>query len=521
MLTLQQLKTTWFLNFNAPQITFPNIARYQNANLHDSTDGNRVTLLIDGAAYMQVWQQKLEQMIAANGGEIWHTGWRLDRVRPNGHNDETNPDALQILLNANQNGVSAFPALSAHGLPFVLATENAITVYALNLGGLSNACLELRYPSAGSAHQKFICFKNAGDPLVIFGSTDIAKVRWDTTEHLPINNDRPIAPTHEVGVMIEGPAIEDIEQTYRQRWNDDSRARGLLRASHKGPPPKITSPVSKPAPIPGGTHSIQVLRTYARYSGSYSHAYSWSAEGEFTAWAAYLHAIQTAKLYIYIEDQYFLPFGWPAWFEKSGTDGQASDIFFQLGKRIKNGVRVAVIVPDIFEDALAGNIKYQRNYGVHYLNTVANSPEAHDSGGRFVIGFLQNGTTKVYVHSKLMICDDEFVLLGTANIGQRSMSHDNESHIGIVDGDHLLARQLRESLWLEHATGAPVPPIHSDPLEAFAIFEGAIHAGVGRLRWYSSSDENAPGGHPGEPPLAHRSNITNIVDPYAGPQPRE
>jgi phospholipase D1/2 len=70
----------------------------------------------------------------------------------------------------------------------------------------------------------------------------------------------------------------------------------------------------------------------------------------------------------------------------------------------------------------------------------------------------------IYVHSKLMVVDDEYVVVGSANINQRSLdgSRDSEICIGAFQNGHTLAGDpqgplprgqvagFRRALWLEH-----------------------------------------------------------------------
>jgi phosphatidylserine/phosphatidylglycerophosphate/cardiolipin synthase-like enzyme len=54
------------------------------------------------------------------------------------------------------------------------------------------------------------------------------------------------------------------------------------------------------------------------------------------------------------------------------------------------------------------------------------------------------------VHSKLMIIDDEFAAIGSANFQSRSMSGiDTELHTAIIAEDDLVAK-LRTDLWVHH-----------------------------------------------------------------------
>lgn len=66
----------------------------------------------------------------------------------------------------------------------------------------------------------------------------------------------------------------------------------------------------------------------------------------------------------------------------------------------------------------------------------------------------------IYVHAKMMIVDDEYIIVGSANINQRSMdgARDSEIAMGAYQPYHLAARQLargqihgfRMALWYEH-----------------------------------------------------------------------
>lgn len=69
----------------------------------------------------------------------------------------------------------------------------------------------------------------------------------------------------------------------------------------------------------------------------------------------------------------------------------------------------------------------------------------------------------IYVHSKLMIVDDEYVVVGSANINQRSLdgSRDSEICIGAFQDGHVMASAadplphgqvagFRKALWMEH-----------------------------------------------------------------------
>ena len=58
---------------------------------------------------------------------------------------------------------------------------------------------------------------------------------------------------------------------------------------------------------------------------------------------------------------------------------------------------------------------------------------------------------EIYIHAKLLLVDDGFMTLGSANLNQRSMAVDSE--INIATNDAALARSLRTRVWEQHSGG--------------------------------------------------------------------
>ncbi|MDR2881671.1 MAG: phospholipase D-like domain-containing protein, partial [Azoarcus sp.] len=58
---------------------------------------------------------------------------------------------------------------------------------------------------------------------------------------------------------------------------------------------------------------------------------------------------------------------------------------------------------------------------------------------------------EVYVHSKLMMIDDIFMTLGSANINTRSMETDSEMNIAHAQGK--ITQKTRRELWIQHTRG--------------------------------------------------------------------
>lgn len=500
MPTLVELKNKWFIPMDGASPNGVPQRRHSDSagGVSVSTDNNLVEPIIDGQVYMREWHDGVVSL--TSGDELYHAAWRFEDVKTLG-NTVASPHALQDVVDAHGRSATVYPLTDRN-----LGTwrYNNVSIVWLRLRGVWNAVMDNRFPAWGSNHHKFAVLKHVAGPYALVGSIDISKTRWDTPAHAHTNADRDGRPTHDTGVKVRGPAIADVEITFRERWNDSSRTFGI--DPPLPPLPLITTPLT-PATT-AGSHSVQALRTYGITNGLFG--YSWYSRGEFTAWASYLNAIKRATTYIYIEDQYFLPFDWPPCHTRTGL-ARDTDLIYQLGEAMKRGVRIAVLLPNNAEDPVHPWQKYQRDIGVNYLRAV----KAGGAPGDVVFASLENGTSDVYVHSKLMIVDDEFVLIGSANVAQRSMTHDGELHLGIVDANGTFARDFRKALWQEHSGHAIVDP----PVAAYTTFQADTAAGTHHLTPYRFNRDVVypPTAATPAPPAKHPYLVRTKIDPYAGP----
>lgn len=72
---------------------------------------------------------------------------------------------------------------------------------------------------------------------------------------------------------------------------------------------------------------------------------------------------------------------------------------------------------------------------------------------------------EVYIHAKLMIIDDAFLTIGSANINTRSMETDSELNIAVDCCEE--AREAREKLWKSHAGDDGVQSTLKDTFKAW------------------------------------------------------
>ncbi|CAN7016093.1 unnamed protein product [Brassica rapa subsp. trilocularis] len=213
---------------------------------------------------------------------------------------------------------------------------------------------------------------------------------------------------------------------------------------------------------------------------------------------AYIQTIRSAQHFIYIENQYFLgsSYAWPNYKDAAGADNL---IPMELALKIVSKIRakerfaVYVVIPLWPEgDPKSGPVQeilywqsqtMQMMYDVIARELKAVQSDAHplDYLNFYCLGKREplpedmadtNGSAEsdsyrfrrfmIYVHAKGMIVDDEYVLIGSANINQRSMAgtKDTEIAMGAYQPHHTWTNKgkhprgqvygYRMSLWAEH-----------------------------------------------------------------------
>jgi phosphatidylserine/phosphatidylglycerophosphate/cardiolipin synthase-like enzyme len=270
--------------------------------------------------------------------------------------------------------------------------------------------------------------------------------RWDTKGHfcqnpLRLGKDGFMPHSwHDVHVMFEGPAVADVEQNFRQRWN-------AVVKQHESDPL-----LAIPEPLPGepahehtvGELRMQVVRTIP------DRIYEFAPDGIATILDSYTRAFAHAKHSIYIENQYF----WRRTFfglenPVRGPPHTAMERLLQtLAEALTRGVSVMLVLPD--------NPNFGREFtddGLKYLWEQA--PQAVSMGTlqAYTLATCEerDGEMRyrpIYVHGKVAVVDDEWITVGSANINHRGMYDDAELNIAILH--HKMAQGLRILLMAEH-----------------------------------------------------------------------
>ena len=311
--------------------------------------------------------------------------------------------------------------------PMVFGTDREFPPM-YGLGWKPRRRVHLRYdnthPVASSHHQKVVVIDDA---VAFCGGLDLTSRRWDTCEHKPhhpmrMANGNPYPPFHDAMAMVDGPAARALGELARERWRNATGEMLPAGSVPADPWPEEIVPQIRNA-------TIGIARTIPASS---------SGQGVREIENLYLDMIARARRQIYIENQYFT----------SHRLGEALEA--RLAEA--DGPEVVVVLRLLSHGWLeAQTMQVLRLHLIQRLRKA-------DRGNRFGVYYphvpgLVDGTC-VDVHSKIMVVDDEWLRIGSANFCNRSMGADTECDLTIeAAGDPEKAatiRRFRDELLAEH-----------------------------------------------------------------------
>ncbi|MCC6311068.1 MAG: phosphatidylserine/phosphatidylglycerophosphate/cardiolipin synthase family protein [Trueperaceae bacterium] len=238
---------------------------------------------------------------------------------------------------------------------------------------------------------------------------------------------------HDVYVELAGPCLADVQHDFVQRWNEASE-RGVPGGT-RGERGGEDLPYPTALPACAGTAAVQVQRTVA--AGKYTVGRApvgWrgfdAGAGERTILRQYVVALGAARSAVYLENQYV----------------EVPEIVAALRGALERGVEVVLLLP-------ANPALSSAAYATPERRAFFAARAALDDFPNFTLtglaGLGGDGKRKpVYVHSKLMLVDDAFALIGSANLHRFSLFGNGESSAAIRSPEHVGA--FRRELFEEH-----------------------------------------------------------------------
>jgi phospholipase D1/2 len=285
----------------------------------------------------------------------------------------------------------------------------------------------------GSHHQKFVVVDGV---LAFLGGMDVCEARWDDRRHLAVNPLRlsrgtPAKPYHDVQAYLAGgTAPLALQELFLERW-------------HRSGGPPLCLPVDSPSDAPPlrlrdahalGNGRVAFSRTDPRGDGSSVREVE----------RLFVEAIDAADVLIYVETQYFSSRRiYEALARRMQADGRSTlEIVILVNERaeaLKEELAVGLRQAQILERLRRVAANTGHALGVYY----SRCDGAHET------------FHATYIHSKLMVVDDRFLTVGSANLTNRSMGIDSELHVSWETSPKTRAREeairrIRTSLLGEH-----------------------------------------------------------------------
>jgi phospholipase D1/2 len=375
---------------------------------------------------------------------IWISQLALDvdcvayDVAPCGTHHARSTTIVRELLDATRRGVAVRVLLNAS---LLLDTVKPLRAE-LAAAGADRRLIRVRGVSAFPQllHAKLVVVDD--DTAILVGSP-FANGYWDDSRHAPLDDRRPMRelggrPVHDVSTELRGPAVHALRATFAAMWNDASDTadddRDLLRLPR------------------AAEHAVEETATRVVRTAP--------LDGPMEILPALLDGLARARKLVYIEHQYL----------------SARPVIDALGRALARRRSLEIIIvlnqnPDVTAYRGWQNARLRDAGLLEHPRAGVFSPWTSSRNGH-----QRRRLNQVFVHSKVVVIDDRWALVGSANldgVSLHSYGDDFSSAVGrrlfrgvrnfdvgvVVDGDHdsrarEQVRDLRRTLWCEHL-GAP------------------------------------------------------------------
>ncbi len=327
----------------------------------------------------------------------------------------------------------------------------------------------------------------------------------------------PRQPWHDCHAKVEGPVALDIMKNFEERWRRqaEDNVQDLIHLSEEEFSLDSTPEVPESE---GGPWSVQLFRSITSDSCVFDfdkHELLHSKGGKFvenSIMKTTVKHIRSARNFLYLENQYFLGSAY-SWYRDQSTLTMhvvPREIAQKIVEKISAGesFKVYIVIPMFPEgDPASAAIQEILYWQYRTMETMyrrvakaikENGVEAHPTDylsfyclakrespdempeGEFaepdaetaplVAKVRDSRRHCVYVHCKMTIFDDDYVLIGSANVNQRSLggNRDTEIAVGAFQPEHKDSDQprggvhtYRMALWSAHLGG--YDPAYDDP----------------------------------------------------------
>lgn len=454
-------------------------------------DASRVGILVDGDDYYRAFYQACQRATRY----ILLAGWQFDTEACLLRGKEAEGAPLPVTLLAYLDALcQRNPELRVYVLAWdfhaVFALERE-WMQAWRFRWLTSDRLEFLFDShhveGGAHHQKFVVVDGQ---LSFLGGLDLCDHRWDDRKHhdpnpLRVSRGAPHRPFHDVQAYVASTGIgAKLTELFQARW----RATG-------GGPLQLAEPTGSLGDYePAAATPLAARRVALSRVDPFGMPEGVPGCREITDLT--LDAINAARRLIYVETQYFSSqeLGDALAARLKVADGGPLDVVLVLNEHaetVKEEIAVGLAQAKVIKELREAVVGSPNRLGI-YFTVPCTDP-----------GVEPRHAT--YIHSKLLVVDDCFMTVGSANFTNRSTCVDTELNIAVEvrgDDDELIRsiRSARRSLLAEHLG---VPDLEQTEGLVAELDERANQRD-GRLRQHPS-------------PTASEQDILNVIDPMVLP----
>lgn len=312
-------------------------------------------------------------------------------------------------------------------------------------------------PLGASHHQKFVVI----DGVVAFvGGMDLCEGTWDEREHRPADSMRvrsdgeAYPPRHDVQAWVMGRAARRLSKVFTRRWRQAGGTRLWL-------PPVWRWRPTVTGDLPLAGRRVAISRTVGETRVPVQRPVREVRH-------LMVDAIAAAEQLIYCENQYFA----------------SEAVFAALVRRMRAADRpklqIVLILPRQPE-AFIEEVGLGTTQARYLRQLTAVAAETGHALGVYNSG----GEPLTFIHSKLMIVDDRWLTVGSANFSNRSMGFDSELNLTWEArpwrGKRLMAsiRAARADLLAEHCGSRE--PLLAEPVGLVALLDSLADRPHSRL----------------------------------------
>jgi phosphatidylserine/phosphatidylglycerophosphate/cardiolipin synthase-like enzyme/uncharacterized membrane protein YdjX (TVP38/TMEM64 family) len=372
----------------------------------------RVAFLIDAEAYFKAFYEtvkRAERSILIVG---WDIDSRVNLLRNNSNKrSQEFPTKLGDFLNTvvwRKKGLKAHILTWDFAMVFALGRE-LLPIFRLPWKTSRHLHFRLdgEHPVGACHHQKIVV---VDDTVAFVGGMDLSKRRWDTPQHKADDERRvqpggfSYPPVHDVQMLVDGEAAAALGKLARERWKH-ATGQPLEFEGDQNDLPRRTDPWPLHVQPDIENVDVAIARTQSKYKGQKE-----IREVE----TLYLDTIKKAQRFIYLENQYLT----------SHAIGEA------LKERLleNDGPEIVLVLPEKcdgwLEQTTMGALRHRILWSLRQI----------DRNKRLAVYYPcvpSLGEQRLNVHAKLMISDDKFLRIGSANLSNRSMGVDTECDLAI------------------------------------------------------------------------------------------